>query len=184
MEGMDVQWDCIVEGDVTMVKYKRAEAKVVTEHFQSGEFEGKYSEVPMASIPTRGAHGSSKDRSGGKESSDRAPRFLEEMEDGDIVTGSIATLSVVIDALPEPDVTWFKDNKRIRNTGRIHSICCIVARESVCIKTWARPWPNWYSSTDQCLQAGHRGSILSWASMRLGCQDPANRRWFIKFPHH
>ncbi|XP_069108405.1 myosin light chain kinase, smooth muscle-like isoform X3 [Argopecten irradians] len=122
MEGMDVQLDCIVEGDVTMVKYKRAEAKVVTEHFQSGDFEGTYHDVPMAAIPTMsmpGAEGGAGSRPrlnipepGAK----RAPRFVEEMEDGTIVTGSIATMSVVVDAVPAAEVTWFKDNKKIRNT--------------------------------------------------------------------
>ncbi|XP_060064239.1 myosin light chain kinase, smooth muscle-like isoform X2 [Ylistrum balloti] len=122
MEGMDVQLDCIVEGDVTMVKYKRAEAKVVTEHFQSGDFEGTYHEVPMASIPTMsmpGAEGGAGSRPRlniPEHGSKRAPRFIEEMEDGAIVTGSIATMSVVIDANPAAEVTWYKDGKKIRNT--------------------------------------------------------------------
>ncbi|XP_033728727.1 myosin light chain kinase, smooth muscle-like isoform X3 [Pecten maximus] len=38
------------------------------------------------------------------------------MEDGTIVTGSIATMSVVIDANPAAEVTWYKDDKKIRNT--------------------------------------------------------------------
>jgi hypothetical protein len=51
MEGMNVQYDCYVEGDITLIKTKQSQMTKVTTQFTSEEFEGKYKDIPMMSIP-------------------------------------------------------------------------------------------------------------------------------------
>ena len=95
----------------------------VTQKFQSHDFEGKYKgipsmDIPMMSIPPMmGGAAAPPQRS--KKEAKKSPRFVEGLEDITCRTGSIATLSVVIEAQPEAHIQWFKDGKRLINSGKI-----------------------------------------------------------------
>lgn len=131
MEGMNIQWDCYVEGDVTMIKTKKTEMKVVGQQLRSEKFEGHFAQIPTMDIPTMGIPAGipsmSIPKMGQKESDSsgsakRSPRFVEELEDQVVRTASIATLSVVIDATPEADIFWYKDGDRILDSGKMISL--------------------------------------------------------------
>ena len=124
MQGYNVQYDCIVEGDITLIKSKRSEMKSVKESLEMDGFEGNYRQVPMMSIPPmmgatatipmsgpRGASRAKKAKS--------SPRFVEEIEDTTLRTGSIATLSVMVEAEPEADIAWYKDGKLLKDSGKL-----------------------------------------------------------------
>ncbi|CAG2187953.1 Myosin light chain kinase, smooth muscle,Myosin light chain kinase family member 4,Death-associated protein kinase 2,Myosin light chain kinase 3,Death-associated protein kinase 1,Death-associated protein kinase 3,Myosin light chain kinase 2, skeletal/cardiac muscle [Mytilus edulis] len=120
MEGMNVQYDCYVEGDITLIKTKQSQMKKVTTQFTSQEFEGKYKDIPTMAIPPMmmgGAGASPKQMT--KSDAKQSPRFLDGLEDLTCRTGSIATLTVVVEANPEAHITWFKDGKRLINSDHI-----------------------------------------------------------------
>lgn len=126
MEGMNVQYDCYVEGDITLIKTKQSQMKKVTTQFTSQEFEGKYKDIPTMAIPPMmmgGAGASPKQMT--KSDAKQSPRFLDGLEDLTCRTGSIATLTVVVEANPEAHITWFKDGKRLINSGGYSLFYCI-----------------------------------------------------------
>jgi hypothetical protein len=120
MEGMNVQYDCYVEGDITLIKTKQSQMTKVTTQFTSEEFEGKYKDIPMMSIPPMmiGAAGPAPKSASKSSQGKQSPRFIEGLEDMTCRIGSIATLSVVVEANPEAHIQWFKDGKRLINSGK------------------------------------------------------------------
>lgn len=65
------------------------------------------------------------------------PEFIQRLQDQEIVEGSAARLVVQVQGIPEPDVDWYKDNRVIREGGRIEfafgddGSCILVIRDSV-----------------------------------------------------
>ncbi|KAK3083179.1 hypothetical protein FSP39_015849 [Pinctada imbricata] len=123
MKGYNIQYDCIVEGEVTLIKHKRSEMKTVKETLEFSEFEGNYRQIPSMSIPTMmGATATipmSGPRGAGKQKKAKcSPRFIEEVEEQTLRTGSIATLSAVVEAEPEADISWYKDGKELKDSNK------------------------------------------------------------------
>jgi hypothetical protein len=119
MEGFNIQYDCYVEGDITLIKTKQTEMKQVKKSLEASGFEGNYKDIPMMGIPPMATIPEPSGRGAGRSKTAKSsPRFVEALEEKQFRTGSIAMLSVVVEAMPEAEITWFKDGKEIGHSGQ------------------------------------------------------------------
>lgn len=125
MEGFNIQYDCYVEGDITLIKTKQTEMKQVKQSLEASGFEGNYKDNPMMGIPPMATIPEPKEggRAGRSKVAKSSPRFVEGLEDKQFRTGSIAMLSVVVEAMPEAEITWYKDGKEIGHSGEYCLVC-------------------------------------------------------------
>lgn len=105
---MDVRFDCYVEGDIGLVKYRKVEMKDVQETFQKEGFEGRYRDIPQRDLPPS-------DR---KEKTGQAPRFIEKLEDKTVSVGGLVRFTVKVEASPAADIKFYKDGKEITSGGK------------------------------------------------------------------
>lgn len=65
------------------------------------------------------------------------PEFIQRLQDQEIVEGSASRFTVQLRGIPEPDVDWYKDNKVIREGGRVEfefkddGSCILIIRDAL-----------------------------------------------------
>ena len=114
------------------------------------------------------------------------PRFENpQIQNEDISTfiGYKEKLKCKVYGYPRPWIIWYKNEQQISNKNKRWDMkgdanYCRVIRGSIDIGVVLLMSTSWTPMLE------HAGSILSCASMRLGCQVRVDWRWFIKFPQH
>ena len=136
MEGFNIQYDCYVEGDITLIKTKQTEMKQVKQTLEASGFEGNYKDIPMMGIPPMATIPEPKPggQAGRGKQARSSPRFVEGLEDKQFRTGSIAMLSVVVEALPEAEISWYKDGQEIGHSGQCSQVTLIISCQIFTIK--------------------------------------------------